>query len=94
MPVTLWPNEDCNRFDIFFDGQPIGYTSEEFITALFAAFEATNHNKNWPSSIQDVYITAITTVVMPERIDVDTQYRTAGCWIGIELGGFPTIEWY
>lgn len=94
MPVTLWPNGDCNRFDIFFDGQLIGYTSSEFTTALFAGFEATNHNKNWPSSIQDVYITAITTVVMPDITGIVSQYKKAGCWIGIELGGFPTIEWY
>lgn len=94
MPVTLWPNEDSSRFDIFFDGQLIGYTSREFTTALFAGFEATNHNKNWPSSIQDVYITAITTVVIPEKVDIDPQYKKSGCWLGIELGGFPTIEWY
>lgn len=94
MPVTLWPNEDCNRFDIYFDGQLIGYTSREFTTALFAGFDATNHNKNWPSSIQDVYISAITTVIMPEKTDIDPQYKKSGCWLGIELGGFPTIEWY
>lgn len=94
MPVTLYPDESNGCFEIYFDGLKIGNTSLDFTMALFAGFEATNHNKNWPSKIPDVYITAVTTVVMPEASEIDPQYRTSGCWLGIELGGFPTIEWY
>ena len=94
MPVTLYPDENNGCFEIYFDGLKIGSTSVDFTMALFAGFEATNHNKNWPSKIPDVYITAVTTVVMPEASGIDPQYRTSGCWLGIELGGFPTIEWY
>lgn len=94
VPVDLYPNEEMRRFDIFFDGQLIGYTSSEFTAALFAGFDATNHNRNWPAKIPDVYIAAITTEIAPDRTDTDSKYRTTGCWLGIELGGFPKLEWY
>lgn len=94
IPVTLWPNTERRCFDIYFDGQPIGQTSAGFTADLFAGFEATNHNKNWPSQIPDVYVAEITTVVAPGKADIDPKYRTGGCWLGIELGGFPVIEWY
>ena len=94
MQVSLFPNESLRRFEIFFDGQRIGTTSSTFTEALFAAFEATNHNTNWPSSIPNVYISAVTTVVAPGSAGVNEQYATSGCWLGIELGGFPMIEWY
>lgn len=94
MPVTLYPNDVEQRCDIFFDGQMIGSTSKEFTKALFAGFAATNHTKNWPSSIPDVYIASIVTIVAPGATVINKSLAGAGCWLGIELGGFPRIEWY
>lgn len=94
MPVTLYPNSEMRRFEIFFDGMRIGTTSETFTDALFGGFDETNHNKNWPTSIPDVYITSIVTVIAPGCPGVAQQYSQSGCWLGIELGGFPTLEWY
>ena len=94
MPVTLFPNEATQRCDIFFDGQMLGSTSKEFTKALFAGFAATNHTKNWPASIPDVYISSIVTIVCPDAAGIDKSLSTTGCWLGIELGGFPRIEWY
>lgn len=94
LPVKLFPNEEKRRFDIYFDGQYIGATSANFTADLFAGFDATNHNKNWPSEFPDVYIAAVTTETAPGRIDIDGKYIASGCWLGIELGGFPNIEWY
>lgn len=92
--VDLYPNAVENRFEIYFDGQMIGRTSSDFTKALFAGFEATNHNRNWPSCIRDVHIAAVTTVIASSSNEIDDSYRTAGCWLGIELGGFPNIAWY
>lgn len=94
MPVTLYPDAAGKRFEINFDGQCIGYTSALLTDELFAAFAATNHNKNWPTAIKDVFITAVTTVVSPRCTDVASEFSTSGCWLGIELGGFPLLEWY
>lgn len=94
MPVTLFPNDAKKQFDIFFDGQMIGSTSKAFTGALFAGFEATNHNKNWPAAIPNVYIASVVTIVAPDTVGIDSTLATAGCWLGIELGGFPRIEWY
>ena len=93
-PVELYPNEAEYCFDIYFEGQPIGKTSSDFTKALFAGFDATNKNKNWPAGIRNVFISAVTTVVAPGAGNVDERYRTSGCWLGIELGGFPNLEWY
>lgn len=94
MSVTLYPDAASKRFEINFDGQCIGYTSALFTDELFAAFAATNHNKNWPTAIKDVFITAVTTVVSPGCADVASEFSASGCWLGIELGGFPLLEWY
>jgi DNA helicase-2/ATP-dependent DNA helicase PcrA len=91
--VDLYPNEITKRFDIFFDGNLIGFTSAGFTDALFCGFAATNGNRNWPASIPNVFVTALTTVIAPDSSDVDEKYRTAGCWLGIELGGLPIIDW-
>lgn len=93
-PVELYPNEKENCFEIFFDGQPIGKTSVDFTKALFAGFEATNRNKYWPAGIKNVFISAITTVVSTGASHIAEEYRTSGCWLGLELGGFPNLEWY
>lgn len=94
MPVDLYPNETEHCFDIYFDGQQIGRTSAAFTDALFAGFEATNHNKYWPKSIRDAYIAAVTTEISTGSPNVAEEYSKAGCWLGIELGGFPILEWY
>lgn len=94
MPVDLYPNETEHCFDIYFDGQQIGRTSAAFTDALFAGFEATNHNKYWPKSIRDAYIAAVTTEISTGSPNVAEGYSKAGCWLGIELGGFPILEWY
>ena len=93
-PVDMYPNESLKCFDIYFDGQMIGRTSKVLTDALFAGFEATNHNRYWPACIRDVYITAVTTVIDTGSPNVSEQYRTSGCWLGIEIGGFPNLEWY
>ena len=94
MPVTLYPNSELRRFEIFFDGMRIGTTSGTFTDALFGGFDETNHTKNWPTAIPDVYITSIVTVIAPGCPGVAQQYSQSGCWLGIELGGFPMLEWY
>ncbi len=94
MFVDLYPNDALRRFEIIFDGQCIGLTSASFTKHLFEAFEETNKNRNWPSSINEVFITAVTTIVSPNSTTADVQYATAGCWLGIELGGFPNINWW
>ncbi len=93
LPVDLYANEEKRRFEIFFDGQLLGLTSLDFTRDLFDGFEATNGNKNWPVAIQEPFISDIITVVAPERTDVNEKYRKMGCWLGIELGGFPQIEY-
>lgn len=94
MVVDLWANEKRRCFDIYFDGQQIGRTSEAFTNALFAGFEATNHTRNWPNKITDVYVAAVTTEISTGSSTVAEKYSKTGCWLGIELGGFPILEWY
>ena len=92
--VTLYPQEAKNCFEIYFDGQMIGTTSKAFTNALFSGFNATNHNKNWPVAIPDVYIASIVTIVAPGTTGIDQLLAATGCWLGVELGGFPRLEWY
>ena len=93
LPVELFPDEQKRRFDIYCDGQQLGSTSPEFTKDLFDGFEATNGNENWPVEIKEPFIADIITVVAPERVDINNEFRKMGCWLGIELGGFPMIDY-
>jgi len=93
LPVVLFPDEQKRRFDIYCDGNMLGSTSPFFTKDLFEGFEATNRNRNWPAEIKESFIADIVTVVAPERTDVEEKYRKMGCWLGVELGGFPLIEY-
>ncbi len=93
LPVTLYANQEKNRFDIFFDGQMIGCTESAFVEDLFAGFAATNHNKNWPDHIEGGYIASVVTLLETQDGQIAEPYQKAGCWLGIELGGLPLIYW-
>lgn len=93
-PVDLYPNEQMRCFEIYCEGILIGRTSQKFTADLFAGFDATNRNKNWPMAIKDVYISDVITIVSPGCADAGEPYQTAGCWLGVELGGFPVLQWY
>lgn len=93
-PVDLYPNASKKCFEIYYEGQMIGRTSKALTNALFSGFEKTNKTRNWPESIRNAYITTVTTVIASSNSNVDERYRTSGCWLGIELGGLPRLEWY
>ena len=93
LPVTLYANQEKNRFDIFFDGQMIGCTESAFVEDLFAGFAATNHNTNWPDHIEGGYIASVVTLVEAQDGEIAESYQKAGCWLGVELGGLPLIYW-
>lgn len=92
-PVTIYPDEGNEQFEIYCDGQLIGMTAPSFRAAMSAGINATNHSRSFPPIIPDVYISAIVTVIDPGNPRVDPRYATAGCWLGVELGGLPRFEW-
>lgn len=94
MPVELYANEEAKTFEIYCNGCYLGRMSRGFTEALFAGFEETNHTRNWPACIEDAYISAVVTVIDTGDPEICDCYRKAGCWLGVELSGFPRISWY
>lgn len=86
-------SSDGLHFDILFDGCQIGRTSAVFTSALLEGFRATNKNANMPANITSAYISALVTVIDPGGAEREDAYRSSGCWLGVELGGFAHINY-
>ena len=66
--------------------------SRGFASDLEDGYRETSRKKAFPpSGIDNVYITAITTVMTTGNKYVDDVLKTAGCCPGLELGSFPSI---
>lgn len=91
--LQLYPSSGGACFDIFFDDFLIGKTSDKFMDALFAGFQATNKNTNVPANLDSVYVSSLITVVQPGMASEKNVYQASGCWLSFELGGFAHINY-
>jgi len=76
-------------------GQVVGYLSESMFYQLLNIARESNPASNAPPYLSSVYVSNIVTITPLSFPDgVVPYFRESGFWLGLELTGFPKINWH
>jgi hypothetical protein len=81
-------------YQIRHDENVVGYLSECMYNQLTCIVQESNPKSKAPPYLSDVYVSNIVTVTpssFPEG--VVSYFRESKFWLGLELTGFPKIDW-
>lgn len=75
-------------------GNVVGYLSDGMISQLFDIARESNPASGAPPHLSSIYVSNIVTIT-PLRFpdDVPPYFRESRFWLGLELTGFPKIDW-
>ena len=83
------------KYQVKHQGNTIGFLSDDMPNQLLSIVRESNPVSNAPPHLSSVYVANIITVT-PSRFpdEVPPYFRESKFWLGVELTGFPKIDWH
>lgn len=83
------------KYRVGHNGHVVGCLSENMLDQLLTIARESNPSSGAPPYLSSVYVSNIVTVTPVRFPDgVDTYFRESRFWLGLELTGFPKIDWH
>lgn len=83
------------KYQVIHFGNVVGYLSDSMISQLLDIARESNPASGAPPYLSSIYVINIVTIT-PLRFpdDVPPYFRESRFWLGLELTGFPKIDWH
>jgi hypothetical protein len=76
-------------------GNEIGLLSEDLVEQLSDIAHEYVSNSNTPPYLAHIYVKNIITIPMSKKPnDLNPYFRESKFWLGVEMSGFPKIDWH
>ena len=83
-----------NEYKVFHKKCIIGNMPAEITSEFFQIANEINEKSSIPPSLSKVYVSNIITIAAPKKPEgVQDFFQNAKFWLGVELTGFPKIDW-
>lgn len=90
--LDVWLIERDYR--LFHQGVYIGMLSDNIFSELRDAMNKTNHSRNLPNHMSNIYVNNVVTIANTRFNDVIAEpYKKSGLWLGVEISGFAKTDW-